>query len=102
MCLGCWEEYGSPTLDTPEIRRLVKVIERIYSFSGAGGGLHIVLDDWNIEDGDILWCMQYRPGYRPDGLPLSERVCAKILLAMTIEERASALYMQWYPANGGV
>lgn len=64
---------------------------------GAGGNLHIVLDDWNIEDESIHYCMdttkveRYFDGELDTTLTDIERRCAEHLLTMTMEERAAAL-----------
>ena len=36
----------------------VVLIKKIYAEYSAGGALHIVLDDNNVSDSDILWCLQ--------------------------------------------
>lgn len=36
----------------------IEMIKEIYKKHSAGGALHIVLDDDNIEDCCILWCLQ--------------------------------------------
>lgn len=38
------------------IRELIKIIYTKYNC--AGGHLHIVLDDCNIEDDNIVWCLE--------------------------------------------
>ena len=41
---------------TPEETVLLLAPE-VYEYSAVGGNLHIVLDDYNIEDSHILWCL---------------------------------------------
>lgn len=36
---------------------LVKGIKEIYTFHGAGGNAHIVLDDENVDNESIQWCL---------------------------------------------
>ena len=36
----------------------VVLIKKIYAKYSTGGALHIVLDDGNTEDENILWCLQ--------------------------------------------
>lgn len=75
------------------------LIEKVYEQpgGGVGGGLHIVVDDWNLEDDSIEWCMKKRTlgAIRPvpiEIFPTSiEMECARTLLSMSIQERASAL-----------
>lgn len=58
MCYGCWEEMGKPSDVTPEIDRAAALVRRLYDLpeGAAGGNLHIVTDDWNLEDEHVLWC----------------------------------------------
>lgn len=39
-------------------RETIKLIKRIYKKDPIGGALHIVLDDDNVADHHILWCLQ--------------------------------------------
>ena len=85
MCRHCWEdEYGSPELDSGTIRRAVALIRKVYDAPN-GGDLHGVVDDWNLGDDSISWHVD-NP-YLTD----VEDECARHLLLMTEEERASAL-----------
>lgn len=36
----------------------IDLIKKIYKKYPSGGAMHIVLDDGNTEDTDILWCLQ--------------------------------------------
>lgn len=95
MCATCWADYGSPALRTPEVGRAAKLVAKLYDGHTAGGYLHIVTDDWNLEDGHVEWVVDQmgqsvnetfaRP---PDPV---ERECADSLLVLSIEGRASAL-----------
>lgn len=46
---------------TKEVGEVCKLVKTLYEDmgEGAGGMLHIVLDDCNIEDDDIQWCIEY-------------------------------------------
>lgn len=58
MCVTCWKYRGEPKIDTPEIRRVADLIKWVYGeVSPVGGPLHIVIDDWNLDDGCIQWCI---------------------------------------------
>lgn len=59
MCLSCWKEAGSPTELPENVDELIQLIKELYAteMGGAGGPLHIVLDDWNLEDDNIEWCL---------------------------------------------
>ena len=36
MCHGCWEEYGKPQIDSPEIQRTAGLVNEVYKHSGVG------------------------------------------------------------------
>ena len=43
-----------------EIKERIRFLKQeIYKFHGAGGGLHIVLDDGNMDDESINYCIGY-------------------------------------------
>lgn len=105
MCFGCYEDYGSPAIVSDTTKRAAALCERVYEQSCVGGRLHIVLDDWNLEDGSLQFCMgdiekgeagesEYGDPIDPETLAI-ERECCEALMAMTLEERASALAIQW-------
>ena len=114
MCYGCWEEGGTPQIDNEKVRAAVALVEAVYDHSCVGGNLHIVLDDWNIEDHSLEFCSycidhggvmppdqcnevheSYQAEKRahpdpPEQLAV-ERVCCDAFMAMTEDERLSAL-----------
>ena len=47
----------------------IDIIKQIYKKYSTGGALHIVLDDYNTDDEDILWCLQ-------NSIP-DEKICRK-------------------------
>lgn len=81
MCHGCWAQMGEPRIEKPEVRRMAERLAECEEF----GGLHIIVADWNIDDEAVEFCR--------DGTSAAdaERAVATDLLAMTEEERASAL-----------
>ena len=96
VCYGCWVEYGSPTLHDDRIARAAALAAEVYEHNAVGGNLHIVLDDWNLEDHNIDYCLEQigRGGWegRDDPAQLAvERECGELLRALTEDERASAL-----------
>jgi len=48
MCMNCWRALGSPQIDSPAVRAARDLIGRVYDIACTGGGLHIVLDDYNL------------------------------------------------------
>lgn len=86
MCQSCWEEYGSPTIDTPQVREMASRLEAEDPF----GRFHIVVSDFNIEDEDIIFCRDDVPRHYP-ATTEDQMTLANDLLAMSLEERAAAL-----------
>lgn len=87
MCQDCWKEYGSPEIVNQKTTEAQPLIESVYDYHGAAGGLHVLLDDWNLEFVDERF-------HSPDDSPQqvqAEEECLRAFQAMTIEERASAL-----------
>lgn len=52
MCEHCWEDMGRPWKpEDPKVKecaRLIDVVEEQHTL-----GLHIIIDDWNIDDGNV-------------------------------------------------
>jgi len=102
MCVNCWRDRGSPTIDNERTRRAVELIGDVYECHGAGGGLHVILDDFNIDNGHMAFCAGYIDSdeYKRDCSPgrlAAERACLVLLRGMTVDERASALARYHYP-----
>ena len=77
-----------PTI--PEVLPLAKAYVRKPWF-GVGGNLHIVLDDGNIENSNILFCQDLCRGDKDvDG----ERLCG-LLLQMTKTQRRKIVRQCW-------
>lgn len=91
MCQGCWTDYGRPAIDNERVRRAVAAVDALYEWHGAGGGMHIVTDDWNVEDDSVAFC---RERIQRDG-DERERQCLEAVALLTVDERASALAMKW-------
>ncbi len=71
----------------PVEEKLKQAIKRIYAYSAVGSALHIVLDDENVDDHNIQWCMENF--HELDNV--QERIaceeCARLLLQLPVEER---------------
>lgn len=100
MCEGCYTESGSPEIVTARTLAAAKAIDDVYEHSPVGGRLHIVVDDWNLEDESIAFCAdEIAKGERGEadwhGMSAeqlsAERNCATLLAALSLDERASAL-----------
>jgi hypothetical protein len=99
MCENCWKEYGSPKMETDAVKRGIQLVKRVYKRHLAGGGCHIVTDDWNLEDEHVDFCLDYIPKMEIDEETTAkdkkdQMACMEAFKAMTVPERASTLY--WY------
>jgi hypothetical protein len=88
-------------IDNEAVRAAVPLIAEVYKHHLAGGALHIVLDDWNLEDQYLSFCAEHIGEY--DSTPEqqnAERKCLKAFQELTLDERERALelYDQEYPA----
>jgi len=82
-------------LVTAKTLAVADLIAAVYEHHPCGGGLHIVLDDWNLDDASLATCADLirNPAF-PDVTRkqlAAERACLRALQAMTEEERGSAL-----------
>ena len=52
-------QFGKPIIPNDYMRNLLNLCVEWYAISGneCGGCLHIVLDDDNVGDNDLLWCL---------------------------------------------
>lgn len=95
MCMECVKKYVENPIDNERVRAVIPLIADVYEHSLAGGGLHCLLDDFNCED---PFCEPSREFWRREELDraIAEHRCGKAMLALTIEERASALWLFHY------
>ncbi len=98
MCQVCWAELGAPADWNAAVATGVRLAREVYKQprGSAGGNLHIVLDDWNLENDNIRYCMDTNeivlPGRTIDTtLTPVERECAEHFLTMSMDERGSVL-----------
>ena len=94
MCLQCYKNYGSPKILNDNIKQCAKLISKLYDWQCCGGNLHIVVDDWNIEDNDLKFCKNEidKNKYNvPKGQIKIENLIYDYMIKMTILERASLL-----------
>lgn len=95
MCYGCYEEAGSPAIINDKTKAAAVLVAEVYEYSLVGGNAHIVVDDWNLKDDNILWCLDTALAenvHKADDEQLAaERACLEALLALTQAERASAM-----------
>ncbi len=53
MCLGCWKAEGRPFKVTDAVRSLAPR----FGAADPSGPLHVVRDDWNLDDDNLASCM---------------------------------------------
>ncbi len=69
----------------PTIPEVLPVVHDYYAKpgNGQGGSLHIVLDDGNVDDGNVVFCRQWAVDHHdPDGVRLAD-----LLLRMSTTQR---------------
>lgn len=92
MCREYWEGYGSPRIDTVEVRRAAELIAALYERQWVGGHFHIVTDDWNLDDENVACCVaEVAAGTNAWADSPVDADLGALLTAMSEEERASAL-----------
>lgn len=102
MCQTCWQEYGGPKIKNNNIELAVWMIGKVYAKHLSGGHLHIVLDDWNLENESLTFCeKQIEDDDLSDMIDGDyqtfkdiEHGIMAIFRQMSLDERASTLY--WY------
>jgi hypothetical protein len=91
MCMSCFkahvEEVGRTEV-TDDMRAVLPLIAAVYEESCVGGNLHIVVDDWNIEDHHVKWCAEI------PNLTAAEQACVDALLALTEAQRNEVMLLE--------
>lgn len=98
----------------PAIEEAARLVDEVYKIHPTGGALHVVVDDWNLDDDCVLaheeWDINYyrdhyeastEKGYGGSGLPAEEALlvtqqCRAALAALSEEERYAALALHWF------
>lgn len=95
MCIGCYEEAGRPEIVSDKTKYACALVSKIYEYSCVGSNMHIVTDDWNLEDESIDFCLNaIRTEPYHEITPEQKEIeysCALAFKNMTMDERASAL-----------
>lgn len=98
MCSNCVREYMLDGDEVPpltgEMRFVANLISVFYTLDGCsvGGPLHVVLDDYNLEDNhlDIDSNMQYIEKFPPHVQVMATGILARLRL-LTLAERGVAV-----------
>lgn len=72
-------------MSKPSIEEMIPLIKDYYAkpLNGVGGSLHIVLDDGNLENGDVEFCREWAIEHNDeDGIKLAD-----LLLQMSATQR---------------
>lgn len=96
-----WDSIDWP-YSTPEMRRLTAAIQRLYGFDACsvGGPLHIVTDDYNIEDASLdfcerdlgtHWALNEISAEEREAITETTREIIALMRPMTLQERVVAL-----------
>lgn len=96
-----WDSIEWPD-STPEMQRLTAAIQRLYGFDtcSVGGPLHIVTDDYNIEDSsidfcerdlDTHWSLNEISADEREEITETTREIIALMRPMTLQERVVAL-----------
>jgi hypothetical protein len=85
MCYGCYEQAGLPE-PTAAAREVAQILRACDDYSGP---LHILIEDWNVEDDDLAFCGNPSEHRRP--LYDIERQALVAMRGLTIDQRYAAL-----------
>ncbi len=102
MCINCFEEENYPVIINEKVIVASVLVSRIYDINagGVGGYAHIVVDDWNIEDHSIDFCIkccEEDPNnelFDQENNPELKEACLSFLYyfkTLSLEERNSSL-----------
>lgn len=79
------------------VPELVEAIRAVYQHCPVGSGLHIVVDDENIETHDILWCIKHAiPEIENEAERAACERCAQLLLVASKSQRKRAIRKYHY------
>lgn len=71
---------------------MAKICKEYYQEEPVGGSLHIVLDDYNIDDESVIWCAGYACGKGDD----MGGDIANLMRMMTVNQRERLTMTNWY------
>lgn len=91
MCRVCYENYGSPRIVNSRTLEAAANIKRVFEQSAVGGNLHIVVDDWNLDDDNLQYGIRNAKDDPDKEKGEVELACAELLMSMPMDERASAM-----------
>ena len=89
MCKDCYREAGEPKVINEKVTKAVELIEAVYDEHGAGGNLHIVLDDWNTDL--VEACKEFIDAETDEHKKSIEMACYEHIITLTEDELITAL-----------
>lgn len=89
MCTSCWQAYGMPSHTSPAIQEAADLVRAVYAEHPAGGLTHCVLDDWNLDNDSLDWCLHHEEAGLPEHA--SAIACMRAFRALSEDDRAAAL-----------
>ena len=94
----------NPTLEPmiapiSEVERAIDLMKQIYAYNGSGANAQIVLDDGNLSDQHILWCLDVAlkeniHNSTPEQLDIEEQ-CLELMLELSEHEKNEAYETFW-------
>jgi hypothetical protein len=76
----------------PSVPEVLPFVRAYYNDHAAGGSLHIVLDDGNLEDGNIQFCIEWAEEHGD----AAGAALGRLLLEMTRTQRAKVYRIKWH------
>jgi hypothetical protein len=98
VCYACWAEDGKPSELPENADEIVEMINKLYSLPDGftGGPIHVVTDDWNVEDENVQGCLFQIDEDLTNGVwsrltcELARRI-GELLLPLTEDQRSAVL-----------
>lgn len=91
MCINCWEDYKSEAVINDRVLTAKGLIDKLYAYHEAGGNLHVVVDDWNLDS--VESCLSF---INEEEDPIKKKIELEVynfIVQLSETELASALAM---------
>ena len=82
-------------LDSPIFNQIGNLVIELYKINGAGGLLHMVLDDGNFEDCHILWSQKHIEEVQDENVTEKEKEICRQICRLMLKLRKSQRYHIW-------
>lgn len=95
MCIDCYQEAGSPCIINDNVIDAANLININLLLDSVGGYAHIVIDDWNLENEHIEYCIEAANKRSHSWVSEASRLVSLQVLAklkdLSLEERYTAM-----------